>query len=141
MTDDRAGSDGTQRHIPTFLEALTASGGRPLEQMTPMEARAGLVGVQSSASVDLPKAEVAMRTITSDGQTVKLVIVRPPDVTSATPAQHRGLSRTKARRLTRGFDPGLKTFPIVLKPGGGHLNYRSRSSSKEDAIWQASPGK
>jgi hypothetical protein len=27
MTDDRAGSDGTQRDIQTFLEALTASGG------------------------------------------------------------------------------------------------------------------
>ena len=86
MADDRAGSDGTQRDIQTFLEALAASGGKPVEQMTPMEARAVLVGVQSSVPVDLPKAEVGMRTITSDGQTIKLVIVRPPDVTSALPA-------------------------------------------------------
>jgi acetyl esterase/lipase len=56
-----------------------------MEQMMPEEARAVLVGVQSSMPVDLPKADVTVRTITTEGQTVKLVIVRPPGVRAASP--------------------------------------------------------
>jgi len=86
MTNDRGGSAGVQRNVQKFLEALTAGGGKPMEQMTPTEARAVLVGAQSSVPVDLPKADVGVRTITSDGQTVTLVIVRPPGVGSTLPA-------------------------------------------------------
>ena len=86
MTNDRAGSDGVERNIQKFLEALAASGGKPMEQMTPTEARAVLVGAQSSVPVDLPKADVTERAITSDGRTVKLVIVRPAGVIGALPA-------------------------------------------------------
>jgi acetyl esterase/lipase len=57
-----------------------------MEQMTPMEARAVLVGVQSSVPVDLPKADVNLRTITAEGQTIKLVIVRPAGVDVMLPA-------------------------------------------------------
>jgi len=48
-----------------------------MEQMTPPEARAALAALQSSVTTDLPGADVAGRTITSDGQTVRLVVVRP----------------------------------------------------------------
>jgi acetyl esterase/lipase len=86
MTKRAAGSEGVERNIQKFLEALAAGGGKPMEQMTPTEARAVLVGAQSSVPVDLPKADVGVRTITTDGQTIQLVIVRPPGVGAALPA-------------------------------------------------------
>jgi len=55
MTSHRAGSDGVERNIQKFLGALAAGGGKPMEQMTPAEARAVLVGAQSSVTLDLPK--------------------------------------------------------------------------------------
>jgi acetyl esterase/lipase len=80
-----AGRVGVQRKIQVFLRALAAGGAKPVEQMTPPEARAVLASLQSSVEVDLPDADVAERTITSDGQTVKLVIVRPVGVTGTLP--------------------------------------------------------
>jgi len=74
-----------QRHIQRFLRALAARGGKPFEQMTPQEARAALAGLQSSVRVDLPDADVAGRTITTDGQSVKLVVVRPAGLAGTPP--------------------------------------------------------
>jgi acetyl esterase/lipase len=85
MASRTAGSDGVERDIQKFLESLAAGGGKPMEQMTPREARAVLVAAQSSVPVDLPKADVSQCTITADGQTVKLVIVRPPGAGAALP--------------------------------------------------------
>lgn len=86
MASRPAGSDGVERDIQKFLEALAAGGGKPMEQMTPREARAVLVAAQSSVPVELAKADVSQRTITADSQTVKLVIVRPPGAGGALPA-------------------------------------------------------
>jgi len=86
MATSSAGSVGVERSIRAFLETLAASGSKPMEQMTPTEARAVLVGTQSSVAIDLPKADVTHRTITSDGQTVKLVVVHAADVTGTPPA-------------------------------------------------------
>ena len=86
MANRRAGSDGVDRDIQKFLESLAAGDGKPMEQMSAAEARAVLVGAQSSVPVDLPKADVSVRTITAEGQTVKLVIVRPPGVGVMLPA-------------------------------------------------------
>src|SRR5882672_7839268 len=81
-----AGRVGVQRNIQVFLRALAASGGKPMEQMTPPEARAALAALQSSVKSDLPDADVAGRTITSGGQTVTLVVVRPVGLTGTLPA-------------------------------------------------------
>jgi acetyl esterase/lipase len=81
-----AGTPGVQRSIQVFLQALAAAGGKPMEQMTPAEARTVLVDAQSSVMVDLAKADVSERIIASDGQTVKLVVVRPAGVTGPLPA-------------------------------------------------------
>jgi acetyl esterase/lipase len=86
MTTRTAGSPGVERHVQAFLEALSAGGGKPMEQLTPTEARAVLVGAQSSVAIDLPKADVTQRTITTDGQPVQLVIVRPVGATGTLPA-------------------------------------------------------
>ncbi len=80
-----AGSPGVQRNIQVFLQALAAGGGKPMEQMTPAEARAVLEGAQSSVPLDLPKADVTQRTISADGQTVKLVVVRPAGASGTLP--------------------------------------------------------
>ena len=85
MTNRPAGSPGVHRNIQDFLQALAARDGKPMEQMTPAEARAVLVSAQSSVKVDLPKADVAERVIVSDGQTVKLVVVRPAGVMGTLP--------------------------------------------------------
>jgi acetyl esterase len=86
MANRRAGSDGVERDIQKFLETLAAGDGKPMEQMTPSEARAVLVGVQSSVPVDLPKADVSVRRITADGKAVTLAIVRPAGVGDVLPA-------------------------------------------------------
>ena len=56
-----------------------------MEQMTPPEARAVLEGLQSSTNVDLPQADVAERTISSEGRPLKLVVVRPLGMTGTLP--------------------------------------------------------
>src|SRR2546422_3630574 len=81
-----AGRVGVQRNIQVFLQALAAGGGKPIEQMTPPEARAVLERLQSSVKVELPEAEVAERTVSSDGQAVKLVVVRPVGLPGTLPA-------------------------------------------------------
>jgi acetyl esterase/lipase len=86
MTTRAAGSAGVERTVQAFLRTLAAADGKPMEQMTPSEARAVLVGAQSSVPVDLPKVDVVERTIGSDGQTVKLVIVRPAGAAGTLPA-------------------------------------------------------
>jgi acetyl esterase/lipase len=86
MADLKAGSEGVERDIQKFLESLAAADGKPMEEMTPTEARAVLTGVQSSVSVDLPRADVSRRTITADGHTVALVIVRPAGAAAMGPA-------------------------------------------------------
>ena len=85
LTNHRAGSDGVQRNIQKFLEALAAVSGMPVEQMTPTETRAILVGTQSRAASDLPKADGSERTVTSDAQTVKIVVKRPVRITGTVP--------------------------------------------------------
>src|SRR5687768_7295289 len=85
MASRTAGSDGVERNIQKFLESLAAGGGRPMEQMTPHEARAVLVAAQSSVPADLPKADVSQRTVTANGQAVRLAIVRTPGAGAALP--------------------------------------------------------
>jgi len=53
--------------------------------MTAPEARAAMERLQSSVKVDLPGAEVAERTITSQQETVKLVVIRPVGRTGPLP--------------------------------------------------------
>lgn len=81
-----AGDAGVEPTTQAFLQALEAGGGKPLEQLSPHDARAVLVGAQASVKLDLPKADVSEKTITADGQQIKLTIVRPAGVTKTLPA-------------------------------------------------------
>ena len=69
-----------------FLKELNSGDGKPMETMTPQEARQVLVGAQKSVSVDLSGIDVMEKTITQDGLTVKLYVVRPAGVDEELPA-------------------------------------------------------
>ena len=63
------------RPVASFLTALNSGGGKPLEQLSPKDARQVLVSAQAGAQ--LPAADVRHKTIEVNGQKIKLVIVRP----------------------------------------------------------------
>ncbi len=63
------------RQVQLFLTKLNSSGGKPMEQLSPKEARQVLTDAQANAQ--LPPAEVAQKTITADGQEISLTIVKP----------------------------------------------------------------
>jgi len=71
--------------VKAFLKALNSGGGKPMETMTPVEARKVLEGAQTSVSVDLSGIDVTEKTITQDGLTVKLHVVRPSGVSGELP--------------------------------------------------------
>lgn len=73
------------RGVKAFLNVLNSSGGPPLETLPPLEAREVLVGAQASAQVDLSGIEESEKTITADGYTIKLNIVRPEGVKGKLP--------------------------------------------------------
>lgn len=79
-----AGSPGVESKTQGFLEALARGGGKPLESLSPAEARAVLVGAQAGAK--LPPAEVSEKTITVDGRSIRLTVVRPVGTTGKLPA-------------------------------------------------------
>jgi acetyl esterase/lipase len=63
--------------VRSFLKALNSGDGKPIEQLSPADARAVLVNAQKSVIVDYSGIEESERTITQDGQTVKIHIVKP----------------------------------------------------------------
>jgi acetyl esterase/lipase len=79
-------SPTVERRTQEFLTALNAGGGKPLEQLTPDQARKVLEGAQKSVSVTLPKADVSDKVITVDGKQIKLKIVRPAGLKGVLPA-------------------------------------------------------
>ncbi|PKH35107.1 alpha/beta hydrolase [Pseudomonas sp. 43NM1] len=80
-----AGSPGVEHNTQAFLEALAAGGGKPLEQLSPKDARAVLSGAQNSVKVDLSGVEVSERAIKVGEQNVNLTIVRPAKVKGQLP--------------------------------------------------------
>jgi acetyl esterase/lipase len=72
------------RETKVFLKALNA-GGKALETLSPADARMVLVNGQQAAQVDLSGIEVSEKTITADGYTVPLYIVRPEGVKETLP--------------------------------------------------------
>lgn len=75
-----------EHHVRDFLRALNSSGGEPIETLTPVEARQVLVDAQASVTLELPACDVSEKTITQDGITVRLTIVRPPGLMKQSPA-------------------------------------------------------
>ncbi|MGQ4646242.1 alpha/beta hydrolase fold domain-containing protein [Lyngbya aestuarii] len=72
------------REVKAFLKLLN-SGGVPLETLPPLEARQLRVDAQASVKVDLSGIDESEKTITSDGYSIKLNIVRPEGVKGTLP--------------------------------------------------------
>jgi acetyl esterase/lipase len=72
-----AGMLGVEHNTQGFLDALAAGGGKPLELMTPKDARAVLVGAQAGVKVDVSGIKVEDKTISVNGQLIAIKIVRP----------------------------------------------------------------
>lgn len=81
-----AGGSQVEHNTQAFLNALATGGGKPLEQLSPTEARAVLVGAQAGVKLTLPDADVSEKTISVNGSDIKLTIIRPAGVTSTLPA-------------------------------------------------------
>jgi acetyl esterase len=75
-----------EHQTQAFLDALAAGGGKPIEQLSPQEARAVLTGAQKSVPVDMSGIEVSNKSITVEGEVIKLTIVRPEKVNGVLPA-------------------------------------------------------
>src|ERR1700744_2508458 len=71
--------------VKEFLKPLNA-GGPPVESLSKLDARNVLVKAQASVKVDLSGIDESEKSITEDGYTVKLNIVRPRGVTKKLPA-------------------------------------------------------
>lgn len=69
--------------VQAFLNVLNSGDGKPMEQMTPQEARQVLIGAQKG--VTLPSAQVAEKIIMVNGQSIKLKIVKPDNATGTLP--------------------------------------------------------
>ncbi|MBD1601037.1 alpha/beta hydrolase [Pseudomonas typographi] len=78
-----AGGPLVESHVQSFLEALAKGGGKPLEALSPADARQVLLGAQKGAK--LPPADVSEKTIDYNGRPLKLTIVRPQGAKGALP--------------------------------------------------------
>ncbi|WP_419869141.1 alpha/beta hydrolase [Chryseobacterium sp. CT-SW4] len=65
------------REIRSFLKDLNSGGGKPIEEMSPEDARLVLVAAQNSVSYDYSDIEESERTITQDDITVNIHVVKP----------------------------------------------------------------
>lgn len=71
--------------VRSFLKALNSGGGKPIEQLSPADARQVLVGAQKSVEVDYSGITESEKTITQNGETVTIHIVKPKDVKPNSP--------------------------------------------------------
>lgn len=85
-TIDPAENPKVEHSVREFLRALNSSGGKPIETLTPAEARKVLVDAQASVPLDLPACDIEEKTITQDGLEVRLTIVRSPGKKVVLPA-------------------------------------------------------
>lgn len=71
--------------IRQFLEALNSSGAKPIEQLSPQDARQVLTDAQNSVHVDLSGIETSEKVIDVEGTELTLHIVKPAGVATKLP--------------------------------------------------------
>ncbi|WP_409076290.1 alpha/beta hydrolase (plasmid) [Pantoea sp. C3] len=69
--------------VAAFLKVLNSGNGKPIEQLSPKDARAVLTGAQEG--VVLPPAEISEKTINVLGKPLKLTIVKPANIKGILP--------------------------------------------------------
>ncbi|MDM9593367.1 alpha/beta hydrolase [Pseudomonas guariconensis] len=72
-----AGSPGVETTTQGFLQALAAGGGKPLETLSPKDARGVLTGAQASVKVDVSGVQIERRSIQVDSQALEIRVIRP----------------------------------------------------------------
>src|SRR5262249_32633646 len=80
------GEHMVERRTRMFLDRLATEGGKPLEQLSPLEVRQMFVDIQSGVPVDRTTTEVVKRTINVGQGIVKLTVVRPTEAVGFLPA-------------------------------------------------------
>lgn len=71
--------------VRRFLKALNSGGGKPIEQLSPADARQVLVNAQKSVEVDYSGIEETEQTITQDGVSVHIHVVKPKGAAAGGP--------------------------------------------------------
>ena len=82
---DPAQDPHIESNVRAFLKVLNSGTGKPVEQLSPKDARAVLTGAQNSVKVDLSGITVSEKTISQDGQSVKITIVKPKNAKGLLP--------------------------------------------------------
>ena len=82
---DPAQDPHIESNVRAFLKVLNSGTGKPVEQLAPKDARAVLTGAQKSVKVDLSGITVTEKTISQDGQSVKITIVKPKNAKALVP--------------------------------------------------------
>ena len=72
--------------VRKFLKALNSGNGKPIEQLSPGDARKVLIDAQNSVTVDYSGIEESERTIRQDGEQVSVHIVKPISAKPGAPA-------------------------------------------------------
>lgn len=73
------------KEIRGFLKVLNSGTGKPIEQLSPADARQVLVDAQNSVTVDYSGIEESEKTITQDDEKVKIHIVKPVGANTNSP--------------------------------------------------------
>jgi acetyl esterase len=74
-----------ESNTKAFLNVLNSGKGKPIEALSPKDARNVLLGAQRSVKVDLSGITIIEKTISQDGQTVKINIVKPANAKGTLP--------------------------------------------------------
>jgi len=74
---DPATDPQIESHVRAFLKVLNVPDAKPIETMTPTEARAVLTGAQNSVKFDYSDITLSEKLITEDGIEVKINVVKP----------------------------------------------------------------
>ncbi|NVM67670.1 acetyl esterase/lipase [Mucilaginibacter sp. SG538B] len=77
QTIDPAQDRHIESNIKAYLKVLNAGKGKPIEELSPVEARAVLTGAQESVKFDYSDIKVTQKTITAEGGILVLNVVKP----------------------------------------------------------------
>jgi len=71
--------------VRKFLKVANSGTGKPMEQLSPEQARKVLVDTQSSETIDYSGIEESEKTIVQDGEKVRIHIVKPTGASTGSP--------------------------------------------------------
>lgn len=74
-----------ERGTQTFVNSLNSGHGKPIEQLSPADARKVLSDAQASVKVDMSGVAITEKTIQVDGKPLTLTIVRPENASGELP--------------------------------------------------------